>query len=134
MAGGSISLTGVDQSNPVELPFSGANGNNGTPSVTVTTVNDNAWVVDSIANRSGAGGNAVTATAGAGQTGWWNANNGNSTNNGVRGAGSYEGPKTPAGAVPMTWTLSSSQDWAIGAVAVKPAGGVTLVTWEEVVN
>lgn len=126
--GGAISLTGVDQTNPIEASQF-ANGSNLSPSVTVTTVNNNAWVVDTLAHRLN-----PTVTVGAGQTQQWNAATGGGPVNGAGGSGSHEGPISPVGGVPMTWSMTSPQDWAIGAVALKPAGGgVNLRTWTEVV-
>ena len=121
--GGAVSLTGVDQTTPIDAAFAGAFGNILTPSVTVTTVTNNAWVIDTLAAR-----NAPTAIVGAGQTQRWNT----SIATRITGAGSTEGPKTPAGAVTMSWTLSAARDWAIGTVAIRPAVAVTTLTHEEV--
>ena len=122
MACGAVSLTGVGQANPIDATNS-AIGTSATPSVTVTTVADNAWVVDAIAFRST--GNALpTGTAGSGQTQRWS---GYTESGGIlvniRGMGSTEGPKSPAGAVVMDWALSASADWAAVGVAPKPGGG-----------
>jgi hypothetical protein len=125
--GGAVSFTGVDQTTPVDVS-SFASGSSTAPSVSVTTVSNNAWVVDVLATRLN-----PTALVGAGQTSRWNASTGGGPN-GVLGAGSTEGPKTPAGGVTMSWSLgATSQDWAIGAVALKPVGA-TPKTWSEVVN
>ena len=116
---GAISLTGVDQTTPVDAQ-NGATGTSVTPSVTVTTVMDGAWVVDAVAFRS-TGAGTPTGTAGAGQTQRWSQyNEGGGTATNIRGKGSTEGPKTPAGAVVMDWTLAASVDWAISGVAVRP--------------
>jgi hypothetical protein len=127
--GGAVSLTGVDQTSPVDGSGSSfASGSSATPSVSVTTTTNNAWVVDVLATRLNA-----TATVGPGQTSRWNTDTGAGPN-GVLGAGSTEGPKTPAGGVTMSWSLgATSQEWAIGAVALKPVGA-TPKTWSEVVN
>src|SRR3989441_726250 len=63
---GAISLTGVDQTAPVDAQ-NGATGTSATPSVTVTTVTDGAWVVDALAFRS-TGAGTPTGNPGAGQT------------------------------------------------------------------
>jgi hypothetical protein len=124
---GAVSFTGVDQTNPIDA-FNSNSGSSNAPAVNVATVTDYAWVVDTLANRVNA-----TAAAGAGQTQRWNNATGGGTNN-VRGAGSTEGPKFPPGAVTMSWTLSSSQDWALTAAALKPVPGTAaLIDWREVV-
>lgn len=126
---GSVSLTGVDQATPIDAsaPASGSGGN---PSVTVTTLTDRAWVVDALAHRL-----SPAVTAGAGQTAQWTNVTGGGPVNGVGGASSTEGPKTPAGAVAMTWTLAPGQDWALHAVALRPAAAAaSLVQFQEVVQ
>lgn len=117
---GAVSLTGVDQTSPIDQ--SGfALGTNSTPSVGVTTVANNAWLVDAVAFFS-TGIGLPSGSAGLGQTERWSGyteTGGGAIN--VRGKGSTKGPVTPAGAVVMDWTLGASTDWAIGAVALKPA-------------
>ena len=129
--GGSLSFTGVDQGASIDAGPAFAIGNSNSPGVTVTTVTDNAWVIDTLAARMN-----VNAAAGPGQTRRWHRNTtGGGGGPHVRGAGSTEGPATPPGNVPMTWNLSAVRPWAIGAVAIRPAPtGTTLVSWEEVVN
>ncbi len=128
--GGSISFTGVDQGTPVDAGPVFAVGNSNAPAVTVTTVADNAWVIDTLAAQMN-----VNAAQGPGQTRRWHRRTqGGGGGPHVRGAGSTE-PATPPGNVPMTWTLSAVRPWAVGAVAIRPAPtGTTLVSWEEVVN
>lgn len=122
VVGGAVSLTEVDQTNPIDAATFAPPGNSNAPSVIVTTVTDNSWVIDTMASPD------ETTTVGAGQTEQWN----NKVAGDVRGAGSTEGPKTPVGAVTMSWTLSAAQQWAIGAVALKPASaGVTFLNWQE---
>ena len=120
---GAVSLTGVDQTTPIDAAFAGDFGNSLTPTVAITTVTNNAWVIDTLAAR-----NAPVATVGADQTQRWNT----SIATRITGAGSTEGPKTPAGTVTMSWTLSVARDWAIGAVAIRPAPTPTTLTHEEV--
>jgi len=127
VVGGAVSLTEVDQTTPIDAAFVSATGNSNAPSVGITTVTNNAWVIDTMASPD------ATATVGAGQTEQWNFNTvgGPPGTLHVRGAGSTEGPN-PAGGVTMNWTLSAAQQWAIGAVALKPApAGVTPLTWQE---
>ena len=121
VACGAISLTGVDQTSPVDA-HNGTTGSSTAPSVTVTTVADNAWVIDVVAFRS-TGNGAPTGTPGSGQTERWS----NYTESGgaganIRGKGSTEGPQTPPGAVVMDWSLSASVDWAISAASFQPSG------------
>jgi len=119
-AAGAISLTGVDQTTPVDAQ-NGATGTSVTPSVTVTSVTDGAWVIDATAFRS-TGLGVPTGNPGAGQTQRWSQyteGGGNAAN--IRGKASTEGPRSPAGAVVMDWALSASVDWAISGIAIRPA-------------
>ncbi|MGH8634737.1 MAG: hypothetical protein ACRET7_11480, partial [Burkholderiales bacterium] len=131
MAAGAASFVGVHQTTPIEAS-NGATGTSLTPSVTVTTVSNNAWVVDALSfrrNSEGIGGPTATPT-GAGQNQRWSAY-GETANDpaNVRSKGSTIGPKTPAGATTMGWTLSGlSQDWAHFAAAIKPVGGCPVLT------
>ncbi|HAK60950.1 MAG TPA: hypothetical protein DCO77_11295 [Nitrospiraceae bacterium] len=129
--GGSLSFTGVDQGASIDAGPMFAVGNSNAPAVTVTTVTDNAWVIDTLAARMN-----VNAPAGPGQTRRWHRRTqGGGGGAHIRGAGSTEGPATPPGNVPMTWNLSAVRPWALGAVAIRPVPtGTTLVSWEEVVN
>ena len=110
---GAVSLTGVDQTTPNDAD-NGATGSSTTPSASVTTVADNAWIVDVVAVRTGS---SETITVGSGQTQRWNVLDGA---NGLRAGGSHEGPVTPAGATTMDWTISASKAWALSAAAFKP--------------
>ncbi len=116
---GAISLTGVAQTTPLDAN-NGATGSSTTPSVSVTTVADNAWVVDAVAFRS-FGNGLPTGTAGAGQTERWSEyTESGGTDPNIRGESSTEGPKTPAGGVVMSWSLSDSVGWSISGAAFKP--------------
>lgn len=103
--GGSISLTGVDQTTPVDAS-SCTTSVTGEPSVTLTTIANNSWALDNVDSFSG------TATVGAGQTAQWN----NALN-----SGSSIGPITPAGATTMTWS-GLSVGWAQCAASFCPVG------------
>jgi hypothetical protein len=130
-AGGAISLTGVDQTTPIEAN-NAATGNSAVtlPSVNVATVTNNAWVVDALGHRLN-----PTVTVGAGQTSRWTNTTGGGPINGAGGAGSTEGPTSPAGNVTMNWGLTGSVDWAIVAAAVRPSQAqISIVQWREVVN
>lgn len=121
---GAFSFTGVDQTNPLDgVPgYIFVSGNN-PASVTITTVTNNAWVIDTLAAN-------FAAAVGAGQNQQWNANNV------VTGAGSTKGPISPAGSTTMSWTVGAPRRWALGAVALKPAavGTTSPISWQEVIN
>jgi len=106
--GGAISLSGVDQTTPV--PTTATNGGDGTPSTTITTVNDGAWIIDTIMVDNG---DAVTP-ADAGRQGRWSTAQGNL----IRGAGSTVAT-TMHGATTTSWT-STSDKWAQVVAELKP--------------
>ncbi len=111
---GAVSLTGVDQTTPVDA----SNGASGIaaaqPSVSLTTVAENAWVVDTVVDRTN---EVLTATSP--QVERWNVVDDNSV---LTFGGSTKGPVTPAGATTMSWSVANS-DWVISAASFKPAGG-----------
>lgn len=113
IVGGGVSLTGIDQTTPLDAT-GGAQGSSGESSAVVTTVADNAWVVDANAQNTSGG-----ATVGTDQTERWN-----NIGTVLDGASSTEGPKTPAGAVTMSWTFVSSQ-WAISAASFAPSAAAS---------
>lgn len=126
--GGGISLTGVDQTNPIDA-FNTSNSAGGNcpgacPSVTVTTVANNAFIVDGVIDN---GPDQANYTKGASQTVSWNFNNAGVTRS---AQGSYTtAAVTPAGATAMTWTGSTGSAWAQVGVSLKPAsagGGNTM--------
>ena len=114
--GVSASFTGV-------LLFEGvstATGTGDTPSVSRTTTANNAWVIDSLGVNI-----TSTATPGAGQTATQNDDTGTQAHHGQ----SYEGPKTPAGAVTMSYTGGGPADtWAIIAGSFSPVDAGTAAT------
>ena len=105
---GVMTFTGVDQTTPLGT-FVSNDGDSGTASVTASSTAGE-LVLDVVAAE-----NADALTAGSGQTDRWNLS-GNSSPN-VFGAGSTE---PGAGSVTMSWSLQDSDDWAIGAVPIKP--------------
>ena len=118
----SVSLTGVDQSTPVDAQAgSTSNVTVATDTVTVTTVADNSWVFD-ILCRNGAGGITATMVAHTNRT--ERANIADNTD-GFVGAASTLGPKTPAGSTVMDWTNSSNRTYSMSAVSFDPAGAAT---------
>ena len=105
---GAASFLNVHQTTPVGSFFS-ASGSSTAPSVDVTGVAANELVVDAVGVKTNA-----AATVGPSQTQRWNA----AFSSDTRTAGSTE---SGTGTVTMSWTLSSAVEWAIGAVALKPA-------------
>jgi hypothetical protein len=104
--GGVVSYTGAKQSGQPDA-HNGASGSDATPTVSVTTITDNCWVFDAV---------MVYGTLTCGNTERWN----------IFGAGySYggadtNGPKTPAGAQTMSWTLAGANSWVISAASFAP--------------
>ena len=122
--GGSISLTGVDQTSPVEAN-SGTSLNNQTNiSTAITTITDGAWVLAGIGTLENLAGCTKTSS----QTEFYDTETSYSSYY-YGGGGSYYGPKSPAGSVTMSWSLSgywadSDCDVVNQSVAViKPSGG-----------
>ena len=113
---GALSFTGVDQATPIDA-HNGASGAGTTQTVDVTTVTDNAWVVDAVFHAR------VAPVVGANQTERFNACVG------ARpcGAGSTE-ETTTAGTYTMSWTTTDNKDWAISAAALRPATASVTIT------
>ena len=112
--GGSVSMTGADQTTPTGAFFS-ATGNSSTASLTVTSATGE-LVIDTVSYDSG----CTSITPDPSQTQQWNLL--------VAGPDTFGGGSTKAGAasVPMSWTCPPTGDhWALGAVSVKPAGLTT---------
>jgi len=111
-----ISFTGAEG---VEGTVAQTDGSSSSPSNSVTTIADNDWVLDAVTLLS----DTISSTPGSGQTeradfGW------SSGFNGGRTIVTHAGPKTPAGSVTMSETLSASDTWSKVSVAIKPAGGI----------
>ena len=118
MISGAASFTGVHQTTPVGTFFQ-ASGTDDAQSVPVTSVAANELVFDSLAVKG-----SQTATADPGppaQDERWNAN----LSSDVRTAGSTE---AGTGTVNMDWSLGSSVEWALGAVALKSASASAVLT------
>ncbi len=116
---GGISVTGVDQSNPLAAHNGAGSTTIGTvASVTVTTAVDGCWVLES--TSSGLIGGPGTTWSSA-ETQDWDLENTTVNNRGVAN-GAHFGPKTPAGAQAMSETTSWSAglNWAISAAAFAP--------------
>jgi len=128
---GAVSLTGVDQSAPVEASNTAIN-NSSTASVSVTTTTNNAWVVDVLGFMQ----SSPIRITGTSQSQAGNVATGGNPSLRIRGAGSTLGPKSPAGTVNMSWLLSgTSRNWSLAAAVIKPAvgGGVGILSWREIV-
>lgn len=114
--GGAVSLTGVDQTSPLDASNGLGHDSTTQPSVSVTTIADNCWIVSGMIDN-------VDDVIVEGQTRAWNVQD--SVNVAAYG-GEYFGPQTPPGAKAMTWS-GLSNSWAIGAASFKPAVGAAAV-------
>ena len=113
--GGAISYTGVDQTSPIDAIASGT-GAGTLISGTITTIADNAWIVDNV-SRAATG--AGTMTAATGRTQRWNRLD-SPFSEAPRSMASDQGAISPAGATVMQWT-GGSQVWAWTAISLAPA-------------
>ena len=104
-----VSLTGADQTAP-EDANTGTSGNSSTPSVSITSVSDNAWFLTM------ASAEATFSSNGTGQTTIATLTDQSFEN----ARGTYEGPQTPAGSDTQSFVIASGQSWALSSVAVKP--------------
>ncbi|MBN1421611.1 MAG: DUF2341 domain-containing protein [Planctomycetes bacterium] len=112
-AAGAASFTGVHQTSPLGT-FASATGTGTAPSANVSSAGYE-LVIDTLAQRN----SGSTSTIGAGQVGMWNRLTGDATaDDNVRSCGSTE---EGAASVTMSWTISASRAWAIGAVPIKPS-------------
>ncbi len=105
-AGGAISLSHVDQGNP--LPTTAGNYGVGMPSLSITTQYPSSWTVDNLAYDSGSGEGAPTGT---GETERWGVCATDACSYGSSIAASSVGPYT------MKWP--QSDNWAQVIVEVK---------------
>ncbi|MDA1016598.1 MAG: hypothetical protein O3A00_19345 [Planctomycetota bacterium] len=107
--GGSASFNGVDQSIPTGS-FQSTGGTGTKASLNVTSAAGE-LVIDALFANDG-----PDASVGADQASQWNDATG-SGNGTVTGAGSIE---AGGASVPMTWSFSSSKEWELAAVSLKP--------------
>ncbi len=114
---GVATFTGVNQTTPFGT-FTSAHGNSNTATTTVSSAAGE-LVYDVLSYRNS------TATANASQTVKYNINTGGELKAG--GASTKPG----AASVAMTWTGSGSTDWAIGAVPIKPAPALSLISFTQ---
>jgi len=113
--GGVITFNGVDQVTPLG-PVTGNDGTSLTASVPGVVSDVGELVIDTVAGET-----CGSLTATSPQIEGWDLHNGSSD----WGGGST---KDGAASVDMSWTLGSSDHWAITAVSIKPATGVTTHT------
>lgn len=131
MVAAAVSLSGVDQTNPLEQPTGVLSSAKSTAaSVTVTTVNNNAWVFDALAFQQSSSA-LMTVYAGRQQQC-------NLVQNTIGGSGSTYGAIATGGTtVAMNWTLSANVKWAEIGVSLKPFGSptiipISIIKWQEV--
>ncbi len=109
---GAISLEGAQQQ-PPEAVVTNSNENTGTISTNITSLTDNAWIVDVVGSNSTG---SFTADQGAGQTGRFDTNSDSSTT-----AGSTR-PAASAGPATVGWSYSATADRLVhSAAAFAPA-------------
>jgi serine protease len=109
--GSATSYFGVNQVTPIDA-HAGSGGIGTTLSTAITTVTNHALIMDCALTQSD------PLTIGAGQTSRVNR----TTTGTVDAAGvSTVNDKTPAGVETMDWTQVAAQNWAISAVALRPA-------------
>jgi hypothetical protein len=107
-----MTFTGVHQTTPLGTFASASAPSSAGPATVNVSSAANELVFDTVTCEQ-----CTSLTVGAGQTQRWNLSADNGT---TRGAGSTE---PGAATVTMSWTLGSANDWAIGAVPIKPSGG-----------
>ncbi len=107
---GALTFTGVNQSAPLQT-FTTATGSSAAPSVTITGSATTSMVYDVMAMQG-------TKTVSAPTTSWTNVTSDGTNANNVRGAGTSA---TGAETVTMGYTMSGSDKWVIGAVAIQGA-------------
>lgn len=111
LQGGGVSLTGVDQTSPIDATNS-SSGSSITASVSVTTVADNCWVIDCMGQSSG----PASITANGSQTQHWDVTPVSSSC-----GGSSKGPVSPPASTSMSWTINPSGDWGDTVLSLLPA-------------
>lgn len=111
---GVTTFTGVDQITPLGTFASVSDSSPGPATVNVTSTT-NELVFDTVACEDCDG-----FMVGGGQTQRWNVLEATGGND-LFGAGSTE---PGAATITMSWTLTTSACWAIGAVPIKPSGGL----------
>jgi hypothetical protein len=117
IVGGAVSLTGVDQTTPVDACTS--QSGTGSPSKAITTVADNAWIVEGTLINTSSASLAVNS----GQTQRWNKLD---STDGIQAAGSTKGPITPAGSTTESWNAGvSTSNYVYSLMSLTPDTGAT---------
>lgn len=113
-----ISFFDADQSDPDEAD-NGATGNSSGPSVSITPLTDQAWILSVCSAEASFSSNGTDQTTIATLTDQSFEN----------ARATYEGPKSPAGSADtQSFGLSSGQSWAMSSVVVKPAAQIKDLT------
>jgi hypothetical protein len=112
---GATSLTGVSQSAALDNSAYASGASGATPTVNITTIANNAWIVDLFA----ASANNIVISPTIPQIQSWNAGQ---YVNGSNAGGSYNGPISPAGVTSDGWS-SEGSSWGLYAASFAPAGG-----------
>jgi hypothetical protein len=117
---GAVSFSGVDQNNPIDAHDGKASTGSPDPNISITTVADNAWLVDTMYSLADSGPH----TADAPQDQRWSicfASCPSASSSDGTG-GSTKGPVSPPGATTMSWFIGegSSPD-VMSALSLKPA-------------
>ena len=110
---GTMTFTNVDQTTPLGT-FAPNSGNSAGPATVDVTSASDELVFDTVSCRS-----CISLTVGAAQDERWNLDtlgSGSASNQTLAAASTEPG----SGTVTMSWTLGATNDWAIGAVPIKP--------------
>jgi hypothetical protein len=120
VVGGACTYAGVAQTSPIDAN-NGGSGLSSSPSQSVTVNTAGSWLLGHIAIY---GSSATVSSEGAGQLWKWDGAHGTGSGGSrCRGHGSEKGPVS-AGVQSLSWSLSSSVDWAVSVVALKAAAPV----------
>ena len=111
---GSVSLTGVDQTNPLDAN-TGASSGTSSISADITVVTDQSWIVDVVGNDLSS--STVTMGAQTNRTQRWNTLG----TTFIWGAGSTRGPVS-TGSNTMNWSSGHFDNWALTVASFAPAG------------
>jgi hypothetical protein len=116
---GAVTLTGVDQSNPIDAQAgnAGATSPGSIATTNITTIANDAWVFDVIAAGADYTCGGINPTSP--QAKLWSVNE---CDYGSDKGGSFKGPIASAGQTSMSWPLGDTDlVWAQSVVSLKPA-------------
>ncbi len=115
---GAISFSGVDQTNPIDANTGNTDAvGSSSISDSITTVANNAWIVD--VHASGSTDPTAPIPTSPQTQDWAFASSTGSTDPGA--GGSDRGPITPPASTAMAWTLGASRKWAHSVASLKPS-------------